>query len=156
MRMIPQEINWHVWFNTGSKRIAYILRCNLLFTGIKHLFILRIEIRKVAKILRTDSLEDENSIVTSVLLSRHSLLPRGRLFSWFHGLKHGAWCLYSQTKNAIFLQGWSVFQVCTYTYEIFDLFWYFRWFFLLISAARNTRNFKIMIILCMEMLRVTP
>ena len=32
-------------------------------------FILRIEIRKVAKILRTDSLEDENSIVTIKLFT---------------------------------------------------------------------------------------
>ena len=47
-------------------------------------FIRRIEIRKVAKILKTDSLEDENSIVTSFLLSRHSA-AKGKTFfpiSW--------------------------------------------------------------------------
>jgi len=44
-------------------------------------FILRIEIRKVAEILRSDSLEDENSIVRTFLLSRHSMPPGGRLFS---------------------------------------------------------------------------
>ena len=115
--------NWCVWFNTGGNTDGLQLALHPLFRGRRSMllsvwdsnicFILRIEIRKVAKILRTDSLEEENSIVTSVKLSQHSLLSRERLFSWFHGLQHQAWCLYTRARNAIFLQGWSVFQICT-------------------------------------------
>lgn len=90
--------NWHVWSNCGGNSNGLHLVLHPLFMGRHSMlhsvwesnicFILRIEIRKVAKILKTDSLEDENSIVTSFLLSRHSMPPRGRPFSRFHGQKH--------------------------------------------------------------------
>ena len=65
-----------------SSHLVLHLALHPLFTGRRGMlhsvwesnifFILRIQICKVSKILRTDSLEDENSIVTSFLLSRHS------------------------------------------------------------------------------------
>lgn len=87
--------NWHVWSNDGSNADGLHLVLHPLCMGSHSMlhsiwesnicFILRIEIRKVAEILRTDSLEDENSIVRSFLLSQHSMTPGGRLFfliSW--------------------------------------------------------------------------
>lgn len=115
--------NWHVWSNGGGNADGLHLVLHSLFMGRHSMlhsiwesnicFIPRIEIRKVARIFRTDSLEDENSIVTSFLLPRHFMLPRERPFSWFHEQKHGAWCLYTWTKSAIFLWRWSVFENCT-------------------------------------------
>lgn len=71
--------------------------CFIVFGNQTFCFILRIEICKVVKIQRTDSLEDENCIVTSFLLSRHSMPPRERAFFFFidGNLEH--------TKSAIFL-----------------------------------------------------
>ena len=87
--MTPQEINMF-GPTPAVLRMAYIWHCILYLRkdAVFHsvwesniCFILKIEIRKVAKTFRTGSLEDENSIVTSFLLSRNSMPPRGIPFS---------------------------------------------------------------------------